>query len=108
MNAKNLLLRNFRFGAPLTSLSSSAILVLMTVPNNTCADNRAKVAPLCVLQMYVYVVSYCFGEISACIPCCFLVYGNIFPFAPISTFFSFNTSDDFKQLLKHIIYQMHA
>jgi hypothetical protein len=33
-------------------------------------------------QMYVYVVSYCFSDTFACVPCCFIVYGKYFPVAP--------------------------
>jgi hypothetical protein len=60
-----------RFGALLTGLNSPAVII-------NVAD-RSKAAPLCVPQMYVYFVSYCFGDTFACVPCCCFVYGKYFP-----------------------------
>jgi hypothetical protein len=59
-------------GAPVIGLNPPppAVLILLTVP-----------MPLCVPQMYDFVVSYCVGDTFVCVPSCFLVYGKYFPFA---------------------------
>jgi hypothetical protein len=56
---------------------------LFKLPRSTCAADRSKGAPLCVPQMYVFVVLFCFGDTSACVPCCLFVYGKYLPFAPL-------------------------
>jgi hypothetical protein len=53
------------FGAP--------VLLLLTVPRRR---------PTVFLRCMSYVVSYCFDDTFACVPCCFLVYGRYLPLAP--------------------------
>jgi hypothetical protein len=51
------------------------------LPNSIYAADRSKAAPLCVLQMFVYVVSYCFGDTFVSVVV-FSSTVSIFPFAP--------------------------
>jgi hypothetical protein len=64
-----------RFGAPLTGFNSQAVIILLlTVPRR-----RSSV----FLRFISSVVSYCFGDTSACVPCWFLVYGKYLPPLPL-------------------------
>jgi hypothetical protein len=59
------------------------------LPSSINAADRSKVAPLCVPQMFVYVVLYCFGDTFVS----FVVFSStesIFPFA--SSFYLFYLS----------------
>jgi hypothetical protein len=42
--------------------------------NSIYAADCSKAAPLCVPQMYVFVVLYCFGDTFVCVPCCIHAY----------------------------------